>query len=395
MYSNFEYYTPTKVIFGKGAEMQAGEQIARTGAKKVLIHYGGKSAARSGLLDRVKASLDEAGIAYAELGGVVPNPHLGKVYEGIELGRREGVDFILAVGGGSVIDSSKAIAAGLANPEDDVWDYYIHKKTTDKALPVASVLTIAAAGSEMSNGSVITNEKNGLKRDFGGELFRPVFALMNPELTMTLPAYQTASGAADIVMHTMERFFNQSDNMEITDRLSESVIQTVMKYAKVLMDKPDDYKARAEVMWAGSLSHNDLTGCGTDGGDWATHNMEHEMGGMFDVAHGAGLAAIWGSWARYVCDAAPGRFLKFALQIMKVTPGETDEETIERGICAMEQFFRDINMPVNMKELGIAPTKEQIEFMAASCEEKTQGPNGAVKPLRKEDMVKIYTAALG
>ena len=394
MYSNFEYYTPTKVIFGQDAELQAGEQLKKAGARKVLVHYGGKSALKSGLIDRVKKSLDEAGIAHVELGGVVPNPHLGKVYEGIELGKKEGVDFILAVGGGSVIDSSKAIAAGLANPEDDVWDYYVHKKTTGKALPVATILTIAAAGSEMSNGSVITNEKNGLKRDFGGDFFRPVFSLMNPALTMTLPPYQTSSGAADILMHTMERYFNQADNMEITDSISAALMKTVMKYTRVLVDHPDDYKARAELMWAGSLSHNDLTGCGCEGGDWATHNMEHEMGGMFDVAHGAGLAAIWGSWARYVCSAAPHRFVKFALDVMGVEPGQNDEETIERGICAMEQFYRDINMPVNMRELGIAPTEEQIAFMAASCEEKTQGPNGAVKPLLKEDMEKIYRMAL-
>ena len=395
MYSSFEYYTPTKIIFGKDAELEAGSQLKKAGAKKVLIHYGGKSALKSGLIGRVRESLEGAGIAYTELGGVVPNPHLGKVYEGIELGKKEGVDFILAVGGGSVIDSSKAIAAGLANPDDDVWDYYIHRKTTDRALPVATVLTIAAAGSEMSNGSVITNEKNGLKRDFGGEFLRPVFSLMNPALTLTLPAYQTSSGAADILMHTMERFFNQSDNMEITDSISTALMKTVMKYTKVLVDNPSDYKARAELMWAGSLSHNDLTGCGCDGGDWATHNMEHEMGGMFDVAHGAGLAAIWGSWARYVYDAAPHRFVKFALDVMGVEEGGTGKETIERGICAMEDFYRQIHMPTNMKELGISPSKEQIRFMAASCEEKTQGPNGAVKPLHKEDMEKIYTMALG
>ena len=339
MYSSFEYYTPTKIIFGKDAELEAGSQLKKAGAKKVLIHYGGKSALKSGLIGRVRESLEGAGIAYTELGGVVPNPHLGKVYEGIELGKKEGVDFILAVGGGSVIDSSKAIAAGLANPDDDVWDYYIHRKTTDRALPVATVLTIAAAGSEMSNGSVITNEKNGLKRDFGGEFLRPVFSLMNPALTLTLPAYQTSSGAADILMHTMERFFNQSDNMEITDSISTALMKTVMKYTKVLVDNPSDY--------------------------------------------------------RYVCDAAPHRFVKFALDVMGVEEGGTDEETIERGICAMEDFYRQIHMPTNMKELGISPSKEQIRFMAASCEEKTQGPNGAVKPLHKEDMEKIYTMALG
>lgn len=395
MYSSFEYYTPTQVYFGKGVEERAGELVKKYGAKKVLIHYGGKSAVKSGLIGRIVASLDAAGVAHVELGGVVPNPHLGKVYEGIELGRKEGVDFILAVGGGSTIDSSKAIALGLANPEDDVWDYYINKKSTDKCLPVASVLTIAAAGSEMSHGSVITDEKNALKRDFGGDFLRPVFTLLNPELTMTLPAYQTASGAADILMHTMERFFNLCDNMEMTDRISIGLLQNVMKYTKVLVDDPMNYEARAELMWAGSLSHNGLTGCGCNGGDWATHNMEHEMGGMFDVAHGAGLAAIWGSWARYVCDAAPARFEKFALEAMGVDNSGTQAEIIERGICAMEQFYREINMPTNMKELGIAPTPEQIRIMAASCEEKTQGPNGQVKPLLAADMEVIYTNALG
>ncbi len=394
MYSNFEYYAPTKVVFGKGAEAQTGKLIRQFGGTRVLLHYGSQSAVKSGLLGRIKEALDAEGIYYVELGGVVPNPHLSKVYEGIELGRKENVDFLLAVGGGSTIDSAKAIAAGLANPDDDVWDYYIRKKTTDKCLPVASVLTIAAAGSEMSNGSVITNDTNWLKRDFGGELMRPKFAIMNPELTMTLPKYQTFSGIADILMHTMERFFNQAENMELTDNISIALMRTVMKYAKVLLEDPNDYNARAEIMWAGSLSHNDLTGCGAEGGDWATHNMEHEMGGMFDVAHGAGLAAIWGSWARYVHKAAPHRFIKFATEVIGATPGFDDEDTIEKGIQGMETFYRLTGMPTNMRELGIAPTDEQIAFMAASCEEKAGGANGAVIPLKKEDMEKIYRMAL-
>ena len=394
MYRDFTYYTPTKMVFGPDVEMQAGEMAKAYGATKVLIHYGGQSAMKSGLIGRVEQSLKDAGIPYATLGGVVPNPHLGKVYEGIELSRKEGVDFILAVGGGSVIDSSKAIALGLANPEDDVWDYYIGKKRTERALPIGCILTIAAAGSEMSNGSVITNEKNGLKRDYGGECLRSKFSLLNPNLTMTLPAYQTSSGAADILMHTMERFFNRCENMEITDGISISLMRTVMKYSKILMKTPDDYKARAELMWAGSLSHNDLTGCGCAGGDWATHNMEHEMGGMFDVTHGAGLAAIWGSWARYVHHAAPDRFVKFAVEVLDVVPGADDEETIEKGIQAMEQFYHEIGMPISMAELGIAPTPEQIDFMAASCEQKAGGENGQVVPLKKEDMVKIYQMAL-
>ena len=393
MYENFDYFTPTKVVFGKGAEDGLGTLVKECGAKKVLIHYGSQSAIRSGLIDKVKASLSAEGIAYTELGGVVPNPHLGKVYEGIALCRKENVDFILAVGGGSTIDSSKAIALGLANPNDDVWDYYLAKKTTDKAFPVGCVLTIAAAGSEMSNGSVITDEKNGLKRDFGGDFMRCRFAVMNPELTMTLPDYQTACGVTDILMHTMERFFNQCDNMELVDRMSITLMQDVMKYAKILVNDPKDYKARAEIMWAGSLAHNGLLGCGTLGGDWATHMMEHEMGGMFDVAHGAGLAAIWGSWARYVHHAAPHRFVKFATDVMGISTLSTDEETIEAGIQAMEDFYRDIHMPTNMKELGIKPSDEQIEAMAASCAVKTGNANGQVIPLTKENMVKIYKMA--
>ena len=394
MYNEFTYYTPTKVVFGKGTEEKTGALIKEAGAGKALLHYGGGSAARSGLLDRIKKSLADEGIACVELGGVKPNPRLSKVYEGIELGRKEDVDFILAVGGGSVIDSAKAIALGLANPEDDVWSYYIREKTTDRTLPVGSVLTIAAAGSEMSDGSVITKGEENLKRDFGGDFMRPVFAVMNPELTATLPEYQTSCGVADILMHTMERFFNREDNMEITDDLAIALMRDVMAQGRILMKDPSNYEARANVMWAGSLSHNGLTGCGANGGDWATHNMEHEMGGLFDVAHGAGLAAIWGSWARYVHPAAPHRFVKFAQRVLDVDGTGTEEEIIERGIQAMEEFYREIKMPTSMKELGIEPTEEQIRWMAQSCEIKAGGANGAVIPLKKEDMEQIYKMAL-
>lgn len=392
MFSNFEYYTPTKVIFGKKTEEQTGTLVKAENCKKVLIHYGGKSAVRSGLIDRIKASLEQVHVSYVTLGGVVPNPHLSLVYEGIELCKKENVDFILAVGGGSVIDSAKAIGYGVAN-EGDVWDFFERKREAGACLPIGVVLTIAAAGSEMSNGCVITNEKEGLKRAYDTDLCRPRFAVMNPQLTMTLPAYQTASGVVDILMHTMERYFNQSDNMEITDSISEALMKTVMKYARVLTDNPSDYKARAEIMWAGSLAHNGLTGCGTDGGDWASHNMEHELGGMFDVAHGAGLAAIWGSWARYVSHAAMQRFVKFAVNVQGVTPGDSDEETVERGITSMEDFYRSIDMPTSLRELGVEPTEQQISRMAASCEQATGGANGCVVPLKKEDMIQIYQMA--
>ena len=307
---NFEYYTPTKVVFGKDTEKQAGELVKAFGGTKVLVHFGGQSAKKSGLLDRICNSLEEAGLSYVTLGGVVPNPHLSKVYEGIELCKKEGVDFILAVGGGSVIDSGKAIGYGVAN-EGDVWDFYAKKRTAKACLPIGAVLTIAAAGSEMSNSSVITNEDGWLKRGYNDDVCRCKFAVMNPELTYTLPAYQTASGCVDILMHTMERYFTKAENTMLTDSVAEGLMRTVIYNAKVLAEDPENYDARAQVMWAGSLSHNGLTGCGTEG-DWASHQLEHELGGMFDVAHGAGLAAVWGSWARYVYKEKPARFAQFA-----------------------------------------------------------------------------------
>lgn len=394
MYQNFEYYAPTKVLFGKNTEMQVGRLIREQNCSKVLIHYGGKSAIHSGLLSRVKMSLDQIGISYVTLGGVVPNPHLGLVYEGIDLCQKENVDFILAVGGGSVIDSAKAIGYGVSNP-GDVWDYFEGKRSASACLPIGVVLTIAAAGSEMSNGCVITNEKNGKKRAYDTDLCRAKFAVMNPELTITLPEYQTSSGAADILMHTMERYFNQQDNMDITDSISETLMKTVMKYSRILVSEPQNYKARAEIMWSGSLSHNGLTGCGTGGGDWASHMMEHELGGMFDVAHGAGLAALWGSWARYVSHAAPQRFEKFAINVLGVEPQETISATIEKGIEAMEDFYHSIKMPTSLPELGIHPTDEQIEQMAESCEQAGGGSVGCIVRLKKEDIAKIYRMAKG
>ena len=390
---NFNYYTPTKVVFGKNTEDQCGELVKEQGCKKVLIHYGSGSVRRSGLLDKVKASLDDAEVDYIELGGAVPNPRLSLVYEGIELAKKEGVDFILAVGGGSAIDSAKAIGYGVAN-EGDVWDFYDRKRQATGCLPIGVVLTIAATGSEMSNSSVITKEEGWVKRGYSSDYGRPRFAIMNPELTMTLPDYQTACGCTDILMHTMERYFNQAENMELTDGISESLMRTVMKNAKILKDEPDNYDARAEVMWAGSLSHNGLTGCGTDGGDWATHKMEHEVGGLFDVAHGAGLAALWGSWARFVLDARPARFAQFATHVLSVTAGADDTETALKGIKAMEDFYHSIDMPVSLSELGVTPTPEQIRTMAEKCDISTHHNAGKVKHLSVEDMVAIYTTAL-
>lgn len=391
---NFQYYTPTKVIFGRDTQHQVGQLVRSAGASKVLIHYGGKSAKKSGLLDQVKLSLEEAGVPYVELGGVVPNPHLELVYEGIELCKKEGVDFILAIGGGSAIDSSKAIAYGLAY-DGDVWDLYTGKAKATACYPVAAVLTIAAAGSETSNSSVITYAKEGLKRSYNDNLARPKFAIMNPELTMTLPDYQTESGCTDIMMHTMERYFTNGGNLEITDALAEGLLRNVMKHAKILHTDPTNYESRAEIMWSGSLAHNDLTGCGNDGGDFCSHLLEHEMGGMFDVTHGAGLAAVWPSWARYVCKDCLPRFVKYAVNVMGVEPGNDDLETAEKGICAMEEFYHAIGMPINMKELGIQPTDVQIHAMAESCAAACGGSKGSAKVLHVDDMEAIYRMAKG
>lgn len=390
--NDFNYYAPTKVVFGKGAEQNVGKLVKEQNCKKVLIHYGSGSARRSGLLDRIEAIFEKEGIAYTELGGVVPNPRLSLVYEGIGLCKKENVDFILAVGGGSVIDSAKAIGYGVAN-EGDVWDFFDFKRKPTACLPIGTVLTIAAAGSEMSGSCVITKEEGGMKRGCTTDYSRLKFAVLNPELTMTLPPYQTACGCTDILMHTMERYFNHSENMELTDGISEALMRTVIRNAKILVKEPENYDARAEVMWAGSLSHNGLTGCGTDGGDWATHKLEHELGGMFDVAHGAGLAAIWGSWARYVCGERIDRFVQFAERVMDVTPQETEQKTAEAGIAAMEDFYREIKMPTSLAELGIASTDEQIRELAEKCNAAVRGNLGKVKHLNVEDMIAIYTAA--
>ena len=391
---NFDFFTPTEIRFGKEAEKETGKMIGKYHGSKVLLHYGSGSVVKSGLLNKIKTSLDEEHIGYVELGGVVPNPHLDKVYEGIELSKKEKVDFILAVGGGSVIDSAKAIAYGLAEPDQDVWDLYEHTRKAKACFPVAVVLTIAAAGSEMSNSSVITNTENYEKRGYNSDLCRPKFAIMNPEWTISLPAYQTASGCVDIMMHTMERYFTQGGNMEITDGIAEALLRTVMKNARILHNDPKNYEARAEVMWAGSLSHNGLTGCGANGSDFASHNLEHEMGGMFDVTHGAGLAAVWPSWARYVYKEDLDRFVKFAKRVMGVDADVPDEEAALEGIRRMEDFYHSIGMPVNMSELGVHPTDEQIEEMAERCAKASGGCKGTAKVLYKEDMVNIYKMAL-
>ena len=388
----FQYYTPTKVVFGKGTEARVADLIKEFGGKKVLIHYGGGSVIRSGLLKRVTDRLEAAGIPYITLGGAVPNPRLSLVYEGIELCKKENVDFLLAVGGGSAIDSAKAIGYGVAN-EGDVWDFYDYKRKAKGCLPLGVIITIAATGSEMSDSSVITKEEGLVKRGYSSDFGRPRFAIMDPELTMTLPDYQTACGCSDILMHTMERYFTNVGNMELTDQLAEGLLRTVMKNAEILLQDPKNYDARAEVMWAGSLSHNGLTGCGNDGGDWMTHKLEHELGGLYDVAHGAGLTAVWGSWARYVYKDCLPRFVRFAVNVMGVAPGASDEETALKGIEAMEDFFRRIHMPTNLRELGVKATDEDLALMAHKCAVGVNGAKGSAKLLHEADMLAIYQAS--
>lgn len=387
---DFKYFTPTKVLFGKNIENKVADLIQEFGGKKVLIHYGGGSVIRSGLMQKVTDKLDTAGIKYVKLGGAVPNPRLSLVYEGIELCKKEGLDFILALGGGSAIDSAKAIGYGVMN-NGDVWDLYDYKKQAKACMPLGVILTLAATGSEMSDSSVITKEEGLVKRGYSSDFCRPRFAILNPELTMTLPDYQTACGCTDIMMHTMERYFTNGGNMELTDSMAEALLRTVKENAKILARDPKNYDARAEVMWAGSLSHNGLTGCGNDGGDWMTHKLEHELGGLYDVAHGAGLAAIWGSWARYVYKNCLPRFKRYAINVMGIAPNAgSDEEIALKGIEAMEDFYREIKMPTNLRELGVNATDDDLKLMAHKCAVGVNGGKGSARFLKEEDMLEIY-----
>lgn len=387
---DFKYFTPTKVLFGKNTENKVADLIQEFGGKKVLIHYGGGSVIRSGLMQKVTDKLDAAGIKYVKLGGAVPNPRLSLVYEGIELCKKEGLDFILALGGGSAIDSAKAIGYGVMN-DGDVWDLYDYKKQAKACMPLGVILTLAATGSEMSDSSVITKEEGLVKRGYSSDFCRPRFAILNPELTMTLPDYQTACGCTDIMMHTMERYFTNGGNMELTDSMAEALLRTVKENAKILARDPKNYDARAEVMWAGSLSHNGLTGCGNDGGDWMTHKLEHELGGLYDVAHGAGLAAIWGSWARYVYKNCLPRFKRYAINVMGIAPNAgSDEEIALKGIEAMEDFYREIKMPTNLRELGVNATDDDLKLMAHKCAVGVNGGKGSALFLKEEDMLEIY-----
>ncbi|SDD03740.1 iron-containing alcohol dehydrogenase [Halanaerobium congolense] len=385
---NFTYQNTTKIVFGKGTEEEVGEYTAKHGSK-VLLHYGGGSIKKYGTYDKVVKSLEKAGIEYVELGGVEPNPKLSLVHKGIELAKEESVDFILAVGGGSVIDSAKAIAVGYFY-DGDVWDFYYNNVEITEALPVGVVLTLPAAGSESSTSSVVTKMDGMYKRSIGTELIRPKFAIMNPEITFTLPDYQTACGAVDIMAHIMERYFTNTDNVEYTDRLSEASLKTIINNTPKVLEDNEDYAARAEIMWVGSNAHNGLLGTGREE-DWSSHGMEHELSGIYDVAHGAGLAVVFPAWMEYVYQHDLERFAQFAHRVWDVDPDFKDLEwTAQQGIKKTKEFFSDIGMPVTLAELDIPA--DRLEEMAEKATEN--GPIGSFVELDTEDVLKIYKSAL-
>lgn len=385
---NFNFYSPTEFVFGKGRESECGKYAKKYCGKKALIHYGSGSAVRSGLLDRVKKSLEREGVEYTELGGVQPNPRDTLVYKGIELCRREGVDFILAVGGGSVIDSSKAIAAGV--PYDgDFWDFYSGRHV-EKALPVGVVLTISAAGSEGSGDSVITKEDGLIKRGTGSDALRPKFSVLNPEITQTLPAYQTACGATDIMAHVFERYFTNTREVEITDRLCEAVLITMVKETPRVIADPDNYEARANIMWAGTVAHNGLVGVGRSQ-DWNSHNLEHQLSAIYDCAHGAGLAVVMPAWMEFVYKHDVMRFCEMAVRVFGVHMNFEDPEvTALEGIRRFRSFLHSIGMPINFEELG---AKEEDIPLLVSKLGLNGGRTGGFVRLSEDDAAEIYKIA--
>lgn len=389
---NFTFYSPTYFVFGKDEENNAGKYVKRFGGTKVMIHYGGGSVVRSGLLDRVKASLQSEQIEFVELGGVQPNPRSGLVYEGIELCRKEKVDFVLAVGGGSTIDSSKAIAAGT--PYDgDFWDYYMGK-TVEKALPLGTILTIAAAGSEGSPDSVITKEEGMLKRATTGEALRPRFSILNPALTQTLPPFQTAAGITDIMAHLFERYFTNTKDVEVTDRVIEGLLLTMIHEAPRVIADPDNYEARANIMWAGMMAHNNCCGVGRSQ-DWASHDIEHELSAVYDCAHGAGLAVVFPAWMTYNMNHDVNRFAQLAVRVWGCQMDFAHPEvTAKAGIAALRSFLKSIGMPQNFAELGAK--EEDIDYMAhtACYGNDRTGSLGGFVELKEEDVKAIYRLML-
>lgn len=388
--NNFSFYSPTEFVFGKGTENECGKYVKKYGGSKVLIHYGSGSAIKSGLIERVEKSLKEQGIEYVLLGGVQPNPRDTLIYKGIELCRKENVDFILAVGGGSCIDSAKGIALGV--PYDgDFWDFYGTGKPVEKALPIGTVLTIAAAGSEGSGASVVTKEEGMLKRDVGSDMLRAKFSVLNPELTQTLPAYQTACGATDIMAHVFERYFTNTPEVEVTDRLCEALLLTMIKETPRVIADPNNYEARANIMWAGTVAHNDIVGVGRSQ-DWNSHGIEHELSGLYDCAHGAGLAVVMPSWMEFVYKHNVMRFAQMAVRVWGCEMNfENPEETALKGIAAFRKFLHEIGMPINFEELG---AKEEDIPVLVEKFGLGDGKTGGFVSLSSEDIANIYRIAV-
>lgn len=390
--NNFTFYAPTYFAFGKDTEKETGKYVKRFGGSKVLIHYGGGSVIRSGLLDRVKRSLEEEQISYIELGGVKPNPRSGLVYEGIELSRKEKIDFVLAVGGGSTIDSAKAIAAGAVY-EGDFWDYY-EGKPVDKALPIGTILTIAAAGSEGSPDSVITKEDGMFKRGASGEAFRPKFSILNPALTQTLPAYQTACGITDIIAHLYERYLTNTKEVEVTDRMIEALILTMIHEGPRVMEDPDNYEARANIMWAGMMAHNNSCGVGRTQ-DWTSHDVEHELSALYDCAHGAGLAVVMPAVFTYNMNHDVMRFAKIAVRVWGCQMDfEHPENTAKAGIEALRSFLISIGMPKNFEELGAREADIEKLAHTACYGNGGDGTLGGFVKLNQKDVEAIYRLML-
>lgn len=383
---NFTYENQTKIVFGKDTETKVGA-LVKEYSHNVLLHYGGGSIKKSGLYDKVKASLEKEGIKVFELGGVMPNPRLSLVRKGIDLVKKNNIDFVLAVGGGSVIDSSKAIALG-ALYDGDVWDFYVRKAKVVKTLPVGVVLTIPAAGSEASTSSVITNEDGWYKRSVGSFMMRPKFAIMNPVLTFTLSQYQTACGLADMFAHVLERYFTNTPNVDFTDELCEATMRSIMKHALVVKDNPKDYAARAEIMWEATIAHNGILGVGREE-DWASHGIEHELSAIYDIAHGAGLAICFPAWMKYVYKHDKNRFVRFANKVFGIEVNVDVDITIKQGIRALEDFFGKIGLHTRLKDVEI--DQERFEEMAAKATES--GKLGSFVPLGKNDVLEILKLA--
>ncbi|WP_295086368.1 iron-containing alcohol dehydrogenase [Ruminococcus sp.] len=386
---NFQFYSPTEFVFGRDTETKAGEMVKKYGGTKVLIHYGSGSAVKSGLIAKVRNSLSECGIEFTELGGVQPNPRDTLIYKGIQLCRDEKVDFILSVGGGSCIDSSKAIALGV--PYDgDFWDFYGTGKEVENALPIGTILTIAAAGSEGSGASVVTKEEGSFKRDVGSDKLRPRFSILDPELTCSLPAYQTACGATDIMAHVFERYFTNTHEVEITDRLCEAVLLTMIKETPRVIAQPDNYEARANIMWAGTVAHNDIVGVGRSQ-DWNSHRIEHELSALYDCAHGAGLAVVMPAWMEFVYKHNVMRFAQMAVRVWGCQMNfENPDETALEGIQCFRGFLRSIGMPINFKELG---AKEEDIPQLVEKLGIGDGKTGGFVHLSAQDIATIYRIA--